>query len=320
MLSNKKNFDNNFTASNLSNDLKNSKLLSASQERIYDEDDVQRYDADTYRQKYGDRWKKLASSVRDVVQPDGTIIREYVIDDPALLEQLSEDDDNFSYQLNNNFNDDKNSFNKLQNDSETNEINAQSNSTKSINENLSNEFYKSSSNFSNNNDKHESKPKQQILNQNQNFNSLHYNTQSANFEINQAHKLKTNSSPFNVNSNDKATNDPQRYNINNNIRNMNSNTFSNNNSNNPNIFQPISPVDHSKSHSNSNQAGNINTNKAIKDEDDVDKEVENIHEQGLYTSFKLKYLVFSNREKTKSSKRLDSLSKSKGKLKSCFVD
>lgn len=63
-----------------------------SDNKDYDED-VQRYEADSYKQKYGDRWKKLASSVRDVVQPDGTIIREYVIEDPAMLDNLSEDDD-----------------------------------------------------------------------------------------------------------------------------------------------------------------------------------------------------------------------------------
>lgn len=61
--------------------------------QIFD-DDVQRYEATEYKQRYGERWKKLATSVRDVVQPDGTIIREYVIEDPSLLEQLSEDEDN----------------------------------------------------------------------------------------------------------------------------------------------------------------------------------------------------------------------------------
>ncbi|CAF0759359.1 unnamed protein product [Brachionus calyciflorus] len=75
------------------------KLKSISQENIFDEDDVERYDADTYRQKYGDRWKKFASSVRDVVQPDGTVVREYVIEDPTLLEQLSEEDENRTFKI-----------------------------------------------------------------------------------------------------------------------------------------------------------------------------------------------------------------------------
>jgi hypothetical protein len=62
-------------------------------EQLFEDDDVQRYDADAYRIKYGDKWKQFASSVRDIPQPDGTIIREYVIEDPSLLEQLSEDDE-----------------------------------------------------------------------------------------------------------------------------------------------------------------------------------------------------------------------------------
>ncbi len=60
-------------------------------DNFYD-DDVQRYEADSYKLKYGDRWKRLASSVRDVRQTDGTVIREYIIDDPSLLDNLSEDE------------------------------------------------------------------------------------------------------------------------------------------------------------------------------------------------------------------------------------
>lgn len=65
---------------------------SNSAEQLFDDDDVARFDAETYKIKYGDRWKRLASSVRDIVQSDGTVIREYVIEDPAMLEQLSDDD------------------------------------------------------------------------------------------------------------------------------------------------------------------------------------------------------------------------------------
>ena len=61
---------------------------------IFIDEDVQRFDADSYKEKYGDRWKKLATTVRDVVQSDGTIIREYVIDDPSMLEQLSDGEEN----------------------------------------------------------------------------------------------------------------------------------------------------------------------------------------------------------------------------------
>jgi hypothetical protein len=55
-----------------------------------DDDEVKRFDAESYHQKYGDRWKKFASTIRDVPQPDGSIIREYVIDDPSELDQLDQ--------------------------------------------------------------------------------------------------------------------------------------------------------------------------------------------------------------------------------------
>lgn len=58
----------------------------------YNDSEIARYDAELYKLKYGDKWKKLASSIRDVPQEDGSIVREYVIEDPSLLEDLSEDD------------------------------------------------------------------------------------------------------------------------------------------------------------------------------------------------------------------------------------
>ncbi len=67
-----------------------------SSEQLFEDDEVERFDADTYKQKYGDRWKRLASSVRDIVQPDGTVIREYVIEDPGMLEQLSDNENDMS--------------------------------------------------------------------------------------------------------------------------------------------------------------------------------------------------------------------------------
>ncbi len=68
------------------------KNLNGSTEQLFEDEEVERFDADTYKQKYGDRWKRLASSVRDIVQPDGTVIREYVIEDPGMLEQLSDNE------------------------------------------------------------------------------------------------------------------------------------------------------------------------------------------------------------------------------------
>jgi len=61
-------------------------------DQAFVDDEVQRFDADSYCQKYGERWKRLATSVRDVLQNDGTIIREYVIEDPSLLDQLSDEE------------------------------------------------------------------------------------------------------------------------------------------------------------------------------------------------------------------------------------
>lgn len=79
--------------------LKNDTKLNHSTSRMtsddaYEDEDVQRYEADSYKLKYGDKWKKLASSVRDVVQPDGTIVREYVIEDPSMLDTLSDHNEN----------------------------------------------------------------------------------------------------------------------------------------------------------------------------------------------------------------------------------
>lgn len=79
--------------------LKNDTKLNHSTSRMtsedaYEDEDVQRYEADSYKLKYGDKWKKLASSVRDVIQPDGTIVREYVIEDPSMLDTLSDHNEN----------------------------------------------------------------------------------------------------------------------------------------------------------------------------------------------------------------------------------
>jgi hypothetical protein len=60
---------------------------------VFENENVLRYDSYAYCKKYGEKWKQLANSVRDVPQEDGSIIREYVIEDPSLLEQLSEDED-----------------------------------------------------------------------------------------------------------------------------------------------------------------------------------------------------------------------------------
>ncbi|CAF0896525.1 unnamed protein product [Rotaria sp. Silwood1] len=56
-------------------------------DQVFDDKNIQRFDADTIKNLYGNNWKNFASNIREVVQPDGSIIKEYVIEDPSLLEQ-----------------------------------------------------------------------------------------------------------------------------------------------------------------------------------------------------------------------------------------
>ncbi|CAF0886714.1 unnamed protein product [Didymodactylos carnosus] len=51
-------------------------------------DEIQRFDADTIEQHYGGQWKAYASNVREVRQADGSIIKEYIIEDPSVLDQI----------------------------------------------------------------------------------------------------------------------------------------------------------------------------------------------------------------------------------------
>ena len=74
-------------------------------DRLFQDDQIQRFDADTIKTRYGENWKSLASNVREVTQPDGSIIKgnssfvqcrfwmffsllEYIIEDPTMLEQM----------------------------------------------------------------------------------------------------------------------------------------------------------------------------------------------------------------------------------------
>jgi len=79
------------------NSIPNLAKYNGDNDDAYEDEDVQRYEADSYKLKYGDKWKRLASSVRDVLQPDGTIIREYVIEDPSMLDTLSDNNDEMDF-------------------------------------------------------------------------------------------------------------------------------------------------------------------------------------------------------------------------------
>jgi len=44
-------------------------------DELFSNEQIQRYDADTIRNRYGENWRDYASNVREVKQADGSIIR-----------------------------------------------------------------------------------------------------------------------------------------------------------------------------------------------------------------------------------------------------
>jgi hypothetical protein len=268
-LENSKNFVNitenhsinkNTTSNIFENDFKN-------YEELFVDEDVQRFDADSYRQKYGDKWKKLATTVRDVVQPDGTIIREYVIEDPSLLEQLSEDDENLS-----NLNNNTNNINNNTNDFETHQS---SNVNKIPYNNIFNHnFY--TDNVSVYNIDNNSK----IENSNDSIN-INNNKQSSTKSATEINKYfqpiqTTVSQPklttlINSTPNMQILSQPNQ---------LSSTYNNNNNSQSPNTpLTNITPLNFTNK-SSSSSSSNSTTIRMIKDEEENDKEVEKIHEQG----------------------------------------
>jgi hypothetical protein len=75
-------------------------------DHLFSDEQIQRYDADTIKHRYGDNWRNYASNIREIKQADGSIVRgknrfyhknyinifffssEYIIDDPNLLEEI----------------------------------------------------------------------------------------------------------------------------------------------------------------------------------------------------------------------------------------
>jgi hypothetical protein len=49
--------------------------MSNDNHQLFQDDQIQRYDADTIKHHYGDSWKSLASNVREIAQPDGSIVK-----------------------------------------------------------------------------------------------------------------------------------------------------------------------------------------------------------------------------------------------------
>ena len=42
---------------------------------LFSDEQIQRYDADTIKQRFGDNWRNYASNVREIKQPDGSIVK-----------------------------------------------------------------------------------------------------------------------------------------------------------------------------------------------------------------------------------------------------
>jgi len=76
-------------------------------DQLFSDEQIQRYDADTIKHRYGDNWRNYASNVREIKQADGSIVRgkyvfffillvnylffvylEYIIEDPSLLKEI----------------------------------------------------------------------------------------------------------------------------------------------------------------------------------------------------------------------------------------
>ncbi|CAF3521163.1 unnamed protein product [Rotaria socialis] len=55
---------------------------------LFEDKNIQRFDSDTIKNRYGNNWRNFASNVREITQPDGSIIKEYIIEDPTLLEEI----------------------------------------------------------------------------------------------------------------------------------------------------------------------------------------------------------------------------------------
>ncbi|CAF3327977.1 unnamed protein product [Rotaria socialis] len=62
--------------------------MYANDDQLFANEQIQRYDADTIKNRYGDNWRNYASNVREIKQADGSIVREYIIEDPSLLKEI----------------------------------------------------------------------------------------------------------------------------------------------------------------------------------------------------------------------------------------
>lgn len=49
--------------------------MSNNDEQLFADEQIQRYDADTIKHRYGENWRNYASNVREIKQADGSIVR-----------------------------------------------------------------------------------------------------------------------------------------------------------------------------------------------------------------------------------------------------
>jgi hypothetical protein len=44
-------------------------------DQLFSDEHIMRYDADTIKHRYGENWRNYASNIREIKQADGTIVR-----------------------------------------------------------------------------------------------------------------------------------------------------------------------------------------------------------------------------------------------------
>lgn len=49
--------------------------MNQTDEQLFADEQIQRYDAETIKRRYGEHWRNYASNVREIKQADGSIIR-----------------------------------------------------------------------------------------------------------------------------------------------------------------------------------------------------------------------------------------------------
>lgn len=64
---------------NKTNRSTNFSTMSNTNDHLFSDEQVQRFDADTIRNRFGENWRNLVSNVREVTQPDGSVIKGHLL-------------------------------------------------------------------------------------------------------------------------------------------------------------------------------------------------------------------------------------------------